>query len=229
MAIGLDEQAWTWGEAPDEWPRSRYTGVALYPGHMAITLIVSWQELFGHSYIAFEWFAEEVPAPRTRQRRHEVYHLRAEPTDGERARGVTDPGCLALLAWRPRPARVVVETDPQFFPLRDAGGRRLPAYYRSWLVPFADGWRARSSAAMAVSSPPRYNYLELGGGQNCARWVLGVAAVAGIDARHRLCSLVAIPKCLVRRAEALEEEGAMWQRRRAGLRSSGQALTSLKR
>jgi hypothetical protein len=184
---------------------------------MAFTIIVSWRELFGHSYLAFEWFADEVPAPPVRQRRHEVYHLRAERTEAERARGLTDPGCLGLLAWRPRPASVVVETDPQFFPLRDAAGRRLPAYYRSWLVPFADGWRARAAAVAATGSPPRYNYLELGGGQNCARCVLEVAALAGVDARHRLCSLVAIPKCLVGRGEALDEEGAMWQRRKAGL------------
>src|SRR4051812_17484045 len=96
----LDEGAWTLGESPDRWPRSRYSGVALRTGQMAVTVIVSWAELFGHSYIAFEWFADEVPGPRTGQRRHEVYHLQADLTEAERARGLTNPGCAQLLSWR---------------------------------------------------------------------------------------------------------------------------------
>jgi hypothetical protein len=222
MPILLDEDAWMLGETPDGWPRSRYSGAALYPGQMAVTIIVSWAELFGHSYIAFEWFADEVPGPRTSQRRHEVYHLRAEPTEAERARGTTDPGCLQMVLWRTRPARVVVERDPRFFPLRGTAGRELPAYFRSWLVPFAVGWRAREVAATAAACPPRYNYLELGGGKNCARWVLEVTAVAGIDARHCLSSLVAVPKRLVRPRELIEDEGRMWQRRQIS-RCSGRA------
>jgi hypothetical protein len=211
----LNKAAWTLGESPDEWPRSRYCGVALYPGRMAVTIIISWAEVFGHSYIAFEWFADEVPGPRTRQRCHEVYHLRAEPTEVERIRGITDPGCSNLLSWRTRPASIVVERDLTFFPLKDASGRELPAYFRAWLVPFDDGWRAREAAAGAAASPPRYNYLELGGGKNCARWVVQVAAVAGIDARHWLSSIVAVPKRLVRPRESITEEGRMWQRRQA--------------
>lgn len=216
MAVVLDQRAWLLGESPDEWPRSRYSGAALYPGQMAVTAIVSWTELCGHSFIAFEWFADEVPAPRTAQRRHEVYHLRAEPTQAERARGITDPGCLRLVSWRVRPASVVREADLTFFPLRDGAGRALPAYYRGWLVPFADGWRAREAAVAAMARPPRYNYMELGGGKNCARWVIEVAAVAGIDARHRLSSLVAVPKRLVRPQQPVEEESHMWRRRRGG-------------
>jgi hypothetical protein len=211
----LDERAWTSGESPDEWPRSRYSGVALYPDQMAVTLIVSWAELFGHSYIAFEWFADEVPGPRTSQRRHEVYHLRAEPTEAERARGITTPSSPKLLSWRTRPASVVVEWDPGFFPLKDRTGRDLSAYYRAWQVPFAEGWRAREAAASAAASSPRYNYLELGGGKNCARWVVEVAAIAGIDARHWLSSVLAVPKWLVRPREPIEDEGRMWQRRQA--------------
>jgi hypothetical protein len=209
----LNKRAWFLGESPDQWPRSRYSGVALRPGQMAVTVIVSWAELFGHSYIAFEWFADEVPGPRTSRRRHEVYHLRADPTEAERARGVTDPGCPKLLSWRTRPASVVVECDLGFFPLRDAAGRELTAYYRAWLVPFADGWRAREVATVAARCPPCYNFLELGGGKNCARWVVEVAAVAGIDVRHWLSSVVAVPKRLVRPEEPIRAEGLMWQRR----------------
>jgi hypothetical protein len=78
----LDEHAWALDELYDEWPRSRYSGVALRPDQMAVTVILSWAELFGHSYIAFEWFADEVPGPRTnRRRRHEVYHFRADNTE----------------------------------------------------------------------------------------------------------------------------------------------------
>jgi hypothetical protein len=212
----LDQAAWTLGEAPDEWPRSRYSGVALHPGWMAVTIIISWAEFFGHSYIAFEWYADEMPGPRTRQRRHEVYHLRVEPTEAERARGTSDPGSSNLLSWRTRPATIVVERDVAFFPLKDASGRDLPAYYRAWLVPFTDGWRARELASTAAACPPRYNYLELGGGKNCARWVVEVAAVAGIDARHWLSSMIAVPKWLVRPREPITEEGRMWQRRQAG-------------
>ena len=212
----LDQGAWTSGEAPDEWPRSRYSGVALYPGQMAVTVIVSWAELFGHSYIAFEWFADELPGPRTIQRCHEVYHLQADPTEAERARGITSPGCPKLLSWQTRPASVVVELDSRFFPLKDIAGRELPAYFRAWQVPFADGWRAREAAAIAAVCPPRYNYLELGGGKNCARWVVRVAAVPGIDARHWLSWVVAVPKRLVRPQERIEDEGQMWQRRQAG-------------
>ena len=110
----LDEYAWTLGKSPDEWARSRYSGVALHAGQMAVTVIVSWAEVFGHSYIAFEWFASEVSGPRTSQRRHEVYHLRADPTEAERARGITNPGCPKLLSWRTRPASVVLEGEPPF-------------------------------------------------------------------------------------------------------------------
>jgi hypothetical protein len=204
------------GESPDEWPRSRYSGVALYAGQIAVTVIVSWAEFFGHSSIAFEWFADEVPGPRTSRRRHEVYHLRADPTEVERARGITNPRCTELLTWGTRPASVVVECDNGFFPLKDVAGRELPAYYRAWLVPFADGWRAREAAALAAACPPRYNYLELGGGKNCARWVVEVAAMAGIDVRHWLSSVVAVPKRLVRPQEPIRDEGRMWQRRQAG-------------
>jgi hypothetical protein len=204
------------GESPDDWPRSRYSGVALYAGQMAVTIIVSWAERFGHSHIAFEWFDDEVPGLRTRQRRHEVYHLRADVTEAERARGITNPGCPELVSWRTRPASVVVEHDHAFFPLKDAAGREMPAYYRAWLVPIADGWRARAAADIAVASPHRYNYLELGGGKNCARWVMEVAALAGIDARHWLSSVIAVPKRLVRPREPIEAENRMWQRRRPG-------------
>src|SRR5262245_35037969 len=68
MPVLLEKDAWKLGEMPDERPRSRYSGVALYPDQMAITIIVSWAELFGHSHIAFEWFADEMPGPRTSQR-----------------------------------------------------------------------------------------------------------------------------------------------------------------
>jgi hypothetical protein len=203
------------GDAPDSWPRSRYSGVALRPGEMAVTAIVSWAELFGHSYIAFEWFADEVPGPRTGQRRHEIYHLRAEPTEAERARGITNPGSAQLLSSRTRPASIVVEFDLAHFPLKDGAGRDLAAYFRAWRVPFNNGWLAREAANNAVACPPRYNYLELGGGKNCARWVIEVAAVAGIDARHWFSWAVAVPKRLVRATEAIREEGRMWQRRRA--------------
>ena len=101
-------------------------------------------------------------------RRHEVYHLRADPTEAERARGVINPGCPKLLSWRTRPASVVVERDLGFFPLRDAAGRELTAYDRAWLVPFADGWRAREVAAVAATCPPCYNFLELGGGRTAS-------------------------------------------------------------
>lgn len=103
----LNQRAWFLGESPDQWPRSRYSGVALRPGQMTVTVIVSWSELFGHSYIAF----------------------------------------------------------------------------------------------------------ELGGGKNCARWVVEVAAVAGIDVQHWLSSVVAVPKRLVRCEEPIRDEGRMWQRR----------------
>jgi hypothetical protein len=212
----LDEHAWTLGESPDLWPRSGYSGVALRPGQMAITIIVSWSELFGHSYIAFEWFAEEVAGTGTTQRRYEVYHLRAEPTDVERARGVTNPGFPKLLSTRTRSASVFLERDLEFFPLKDSAGRVLLAYYRAWLVPFPDGWRAREKAANAAKCPPPYNYLEFGGGKNCARWVLELAEMAGIDASHRLSSVVAVPKWLVRPGEPISQEGLMWQHRQAG-------------
>jgi hypothetical protein len=225
----LDRRAWTLGESPDEWPRSRYSAVALRPGQMAVTVIVSWAELFGHSYIAFEWFADELPGPRTGQRRHEVYQLRADPTEAERARGIISPDCPKLLSWRTRPASVVVECDLGFFPLRNAAGRELTAYYRAWLVPFADGWRAREVAAVAATYPPHYNFLELGGGKNCARWVLEVAAVAGIDAGHWLSSVVAVPKRLVRRGEPILEEGRMWQRRQASRSSHLSDLAQTRR
>jgi hypothetical protein len=212
----LDGRAWMRGESPDEWPRSRYCGVALHGGEMAVTIIVSWAERFGHSFVAFEWFADEVPGPRTSQRRHEVYHLRALPTDEERAMGITNPAGVKLLSWRTRHASIDIECDPGFFPLHDAGGQELPAYFRAWLVPFPNGWRARNAAVAASASPPRYNYLELGGGKNCARWALEVTAHAGIDARHWLSSVIAVPKRLVRRYEPIRDEGRMWRERMAG-------------
>ena len=70
---------------------------------------------------------------------------------------------------------------------------------------------------VAAASPPRYNYFELGGGKNCARWVLDVTAAAGIEARHWLASIIAVPKWLVRPHEPIGDEWQMWQRRRAGI------------
>jgi len=214
MPLLLNDAAWTLGDAPDEWPRSRYSGTALRPGEMVVTIVVSWSELFGHSYVVLEWFADELPGPRTGRRRHEVYHLLAETTEAERARGITDVGTKPLLSWRARGASVVVEHDLEFFPRKDSAGRERAAYYRSWLVPFADGWKAREAAAAAVADPPRYNYFELDGGKNCARWVLDITACAGIDARHFLSDLIAVPKRLIRPAERIEDEGRMWERRR---------------
>lgn len=212
MPVLLDAAAWKLGETPDEWPRSRYSGTALRPGEMAITIVVSWSQLFGHSYLVLEWYADERPGPRTGQRSHEVYHLLPEPTELERARGITEPGTLQLLSWRPRKANVVVEHDLEFFPRKDSSGRPLPAYFQSWLVPFADGWRAREAA---IADPPRYNYFGLRGGKNCARWVLDMAALAGIEARHPLSDLIAVPKRLIRPEERIEDEERMWARRRA--------------
>jgi hypothetical protein len=210
----LNDQAWKLGPSPDEWPRSRYSGVAFHPGEMAITIIVSWAEVFGHSYVAFEWFADELPGPRTNQRRHEIYPLRADPTEAERARGIANPGCVKMLSWQTRPATVVIERDPRYFPLKDAAGRDLPAFFRGWLVPFADGWRAREVAVHSAECAPRYNYLELSRGKNCVRWVIDVAAVAGIDARHWLSSLIAVPKWLVPARTVIRDEARMWQARR---------------
>ena len=69
----------------------------------------------------------------------------------------------------------------------------------------------------AATCPPRYNFLEeLGGGKSCARWVVDVAAAAGIDARPWLLTVVAMPKLLVRPQELVGEESRMWQRRLAG-------------
>jgi hypothetical protein len=45
--------------------------------------------------------------------------------------------------------------------------------------------------------------------------VLEVAAVAGIDARHWLSSIVAVPERLVRTQEPIMHEWRMWQRRQA--------------
>lgn len=214
MPLLLDESAWTLGDAPDDWPRSRYSGTALRPGQIAVTIVVTWSQLFGHSYVVLEWFADELPGPRTSQRRHEVYHLLAEPTEAERAEGITDVGTKPLLSWRARQGCVVAHDDPAFFPRKDSDGRARPAYFRSWLVPFADGWKAREAASAAVAHPPRYNYFELDGGKNCARWVLDITACAGIDARHFLSNIIAAPKRLIRPDERIEDEGTMWERRR---------------
>jgi hypothetical protein len=121
-----------------------------------------------------------------------------------------------MVSWKTRPARVIRETDLHYFPLKDGAGRPLPAYYQGWLVPFSEGWRARESAVVATAQPPRYNYLEFGWGKNCARWAIEIAALAGIDARHRFSSLVAVPKRLVQPQQAIEDEDQMWQRRKAG-------------
>lgn len=210
----LDAAAWMLGDAPDQWPRSRYSGAALRPGEMVLTIVVTWSQLFGHSYVVFEWFADELPGPQTSQRRHEVYHLLAEPTAEEQARGITDVGTKPLLSRRARQGCVAVEEDPTFFPRISSDGEVRPAYFRSWRVPFVEGWKAREAAAAAVADPPRYNYFELDGGKNCARWVVDIAANAGIDVRHTLSRLIAVPKRLIRPGERIEEEGRMWERRR---------------
>lgn len=214
MPVLLDNRAWTLGESADEWPRSRYSGAALNPGEMVITIVVSWKELFGHAFIAFEWYADELPKPKALQRRHEVYELVALPTEAQRARGITNPGCKAVLSWRARPATIIVNTAPQFFPFRDGHGQEVPAYFRSWLVPFSDGWRARSAATAAVGSPPRYHYFERGRAMNCAGWVSEIAALAGIDVRHLLSRVVAIPKGLIPAVDRIHPESEMWERRK---------------
>jgi hypothetical protein len=42
-----------------------------------------------------------------------------------------------------------------------------------------------------------------------------VAAGAGIDARHWLSPVLAVPKMLVRPREPISDEAQMWQRRQA--------------
>ena len=138
---------------------------ALRPGQMAITVIVSWAELFGHSYVAFEWFADEVPGPRTSRRRHEVYHLRADPTEAERARGVINPGCPKLLSWLTRPASVVVERRPRILPAEGRSWTRVDRLLSRLASPVRRRFGAWGVAAVAATSPPCYNFLELGGGE----------------------------------------------------------------
>ena len=214
MPVLLDQRAWTLGGSPGEWPRSRYSGAALHPGQMVVTIVVSWKELFGHAFIAFEWYADELPQPKILQRRHEVYEFVAQPNDAQMASGMTNAGCKAILSWRARPAMVVVNTDTHFFPFRDPHGRELPAYFRSWLVSFPEGWRARSAAVAAVASPPRYHYFELGGGMNCAGWVSGIAAMAGIEARHAFGRVVTLPKRLIPAVDRIYPESEMWEERK---------------
>lgn len=129
MVLPLDHRAWLRGDDADRWPRSRYSGTALFPNELAISLIVSRREIFGHSLIAFEWYADEMPPPRERQRRHEVFHLVPEPTASERQRGLTDAPPKSLLSLRARPARVALETAGDFLPWRDPSGRVMPACF----------------------------------------------------------------------------------------------------
>jgi hypothetical protein len=153
-AIELNTDSWRDGEDADTWPRSRYSGVPMRPGWMAISIIISRTGGLGHSHIAFEWYADEIPADRPWQRRHELFHLLPKYTEQERqlhqarqaeprhsssglGSGLTWLRDMTDLSMNVRPGEVRTDSRLDYFPLADGS-----SYAKSWMVPFEDGWRA---------------------------------------------------------------------------------------
>ena len=209
----LDSLSWMDGADPDSWPRSRYSGAAMYPDQMTISTVALWPRGItnaGHTYLVFEWYDSSLDAPRTSQRRHEIYDLipKSEASSGAQVESsqrsvTTDEGEIRFF------------DDLKYFPRFHRETREMiPAYFRSWRNRFEDGWKAREKALADQQNPPRFNLLTLGG-LNCSKWAIETAAVAGIDPRTPIAKLLGVPIPIVENyfGDLVEEEEIMWCRR----------------
>ena len=226
--VKLDENSWLVEDDANTWPRSRYSGSALKPGRMVITIIVSKTAGFGHSHIALEWYDSEVPADRIWQRRHEIYHLLPAYTEEEKRRyravqqeraQSSSSGPASGLAWLSniwdlstniRRGEVRMDCRLDYFPIQE--GR---SYFHSWMVPFEDGWRARREAQESMKHPPDFNLLMLKGNPNCDNYASSIAQAAGIGTSAGLAQRVPIqiPVLTSMGGTLVEDEATMWSRR----------------
>ncbi len=209
----LDLLSWLDGPDPETWPRSRYSGAAMYQGQMILSTIVLWPRGFpnaGHTSLAFEWYDSDLSPPRTAQRRHEIYDLvpKSEASSGAEVESTqrslkSDEGTIRCF------------TDPCYYPrVNNQTLRMTPALFRSWRVHFADGWRAREKAQADMQNPPRFNLLTFRG-MNCSKWAIETALIAGFDPRTRLAKIIPVPIPILENqfGELVEEEELMWYRR----------------
>lgn len=176
---------------------SRYTGEPLSADEIVLSLIVSGNDLFGHSHIAFEWDDG--------QHRHEVYHLYPLPSAEERARGLENSNVIELVLSgnATREGHVEKSTDLDFFPRENKQGEPLTAWFKSWRVPFAAGWKAREAAEAGLREPPTFQVFQWSG-RNCSRWCIDLAALAGVHAETLVSEwLAAVPRELVKDGEAV--------------------------
>jgi hypothetical protein len=192
--VELNRNSWKDGLDKNDWPRSRYSGVAMRPGWMVISIIISRTGGFGHSHIAFEWYADEIPQERIWQRKHEIYHLLPSYTDEEKQRyrerqeelrRSSSVGSTSGIAWlsnildltyNSRKGEVRLDCRYDYFPIEEGS-----SFFRSWLVPFKDGWQARQLARESRANPPNFNLIERDQNKNCAKYAQSIAQIANID------------------------------------------------
>jgi len=215
------------GRESDTWPRSRYSGYALRPGELVVTIVVTRTGGFGHSHVVFEWYADEVPGPRTLQRRHEVYHLLPAYTDDEKQQyrdrteqlgrvsggallGIDRIRNLIRLAVSSRPGEVRTDTRHDYFPIAEG-----PSYYRSWAVPFDRGWAAREAARQSCDAPPAFNLRSASGAMSCATYARDIVSRAGIQSASALERVIGVDVPLAGSLgwNLVEAEDTAWQRR----------------
>ena len=152
-----------------------------------------------------EWFADEVPGPRTGQpprglppspNRRRQSGLRSQPR--------LPPGGVL----RSCPARVIMEADLRSSHSRTTGRGYLHIFeaggsLRGWLA------AARQPSPRGAAAPLQLSEL---GGERTARWVLEVASLAGSTPGTGFRRW-AVPKRLVRPHQSIEDEEQMWRRR----------------
>lgn len=209
----LDDDSWKDGVDADSWPRSRYSGAAMYPGQMIVSTIVLWRGFPqpGHTYVCFEWYADEVPGPRVTQRKHEIFDLIA-PDDGSARMDQGSSGNPTSNQL----GQVRRFDDLRYFPrIDDRTGTVLDTRYRSWRVAFDHGWKARQKAVADQANPPHFNLITIGG-KNCAKWAIEIAMLSGIDPRSEVGRLLPVPVPIVHNyfGRPIHHEDVMWEARR---------------
>lgn len=201
------------------WPRSRYSGVPLFPNKMVVT-VVSTLRGQGHSHLIFEWFAKEKTKKGwidgvwkyersvAEHRNHHLFHLVPERTEEEIRDGI-EPDSSAL-SLKSCPGVVLYSQDEfDYFP------RKSPSAYSSWMVELKSGLQARDEAYLSIYDAPDFNLVRFKGGFNCSKFTIEIAKRVHIDLYPFLdwLKLPVPPKWLVDQKNIVDTEAEMWRTR----------------
>lgn len=198
---------------------------------MIITIISQGSFSEGHQVIAFEWAHNEPDDGGSPYRKHKVFHL--YPALGQSAApnelGLVG-SALKVVPGRIERNRAVARGDDGVAHSVDKGrsGNASEAQnsmltkngkYRSWKVPFADGWKAFVEAKRQWKTANALPSFNLTGklAHNCSTWALSIASIAGINATEGLgwLGFIVSPKDVVQTGAEIKSETEMWDSRHA--------------